>query len=211
VYDLAARAIPAPLLAVEMSDEECAARLCSEAALRLGVGTAADIADYFRLPPQAARMGLASAALVAVDVEGWKEPAYVHPSSLAMLDVPARGRHRTTLLSPFDSLIWFRRRTERVFDFEHRLEAYVPAPKRVHGYFSMPLLTGGRLRGRVDPSRSGPTLVARSVAVEPDAVAAMAQALVEAASWVGCDAVVVEAVNPDATRRALQAALRRVA
>jgi uncharacterized protein YcaQ len=122
-----------------------------------------------------------------------------------------RGRHRTALLSPFDSLIWFRPRAERIFGFKPRLELYVPAAKRIHGYFSMPLLTGGRLRGHVDPARSGTTLVARNVAIEPAAVEAMAQALMEAASWVGCDSVAVESVDPSGLRGALQAALRRVA
>jgi uncharacterized protein YcaQ len=211
VYDLAERAIPAELRQIEMSDVECAARLCGEASLRLGVGTAADIADYFRLRPETAREGIAAARLVPVAVEGWQQSAYVHPDTLPLLEATPRGRHRTTLLSPFDSLIWFRRRVERVFDFEHRLEAYVPAPKRLFGYFTMPLLTGGLLRGRVDPARSGRTLVARRVAVEADAVDAMAQALVEAATWVGCDAVAVDAVDPVGLRRPLQAALGKVA
>jgi uncharacterized protein YcaQ len=101
------------------------------------------------------------------------------------------------LLSPFDSLIWDRARTERIFGFTHRLEAYVPKPKRIYGYFAMPLLSGGRLLGRVDPAREGRTLVARHVSLEtPKAVAPMAAALVEAAGWVGCTSVAVERVTP---------------
>jgi uncharacterized protein YcaQ len=100
------------------------------------------------------------------------------------------------LLSPFDSLLWDRRRAERTLGFSHRLEAYVPRDLREHGYFVMPLLAGGRIRGRVDPARRGRTLVARRVSVEPRAVGAMARALVEAATWVGCDAVAVEEVVP---------------
>src|SRR5205085_2486839 len=87
--------------------------------------------------------------------------------------------------------VWDRRRTERIFDFTHRLEAYTPAPKRVHGYFAMPVLAGGRLVGRVDPKRDGTTLVAQRVSFEPRAVEQVAAALLEAASWVGCDSVVV--------------------
>lgn len=211
VYDLAERAIPAHLLDVEMSDEESAAELCAQAALRLGVGTAGDIADYYRLKPEAMRIGLPAAGLVPVDVEGWKAPAYMHPSTLATLDPAARGRHRTTLLPPFDSLIWERRRAERVFGFKPPLELYVPAARRTHGYYSMPLLAGGRLRGHVDPAREGRTLVARGLSVEPAAVEAMAAALVEAASWVGCDAVAVDAVSPPSLRASLDAALRAVA
>jgi uncharacterized protein len=211
VYDLAERALPAELLAQDPGDEECAAWLCSQAALRLGVGTLADIADYFRLRLDTARMGVAAADLVPVRVEGWAATAYVHPRSPLGLGVAVRGRHRTTLLSPFDSLTWYRDRARRVFGFKPPLELYVPAAKRVHGYFSMPLLVGGRLRGHVDPARVGRTLVARRAAVEPSAVEAMAEALAEAAEWVGCDAVGVEAVDPGEMRRPLQAALRRVA
>lgn len=92
-------------------------------------------------------------------VAGWGKDgrtaaAWADPAALA--EQP-RGRHRTTLLSPFDSLVWDRARIERVFDFTHRLEAYVPKDKRVHGYFAMPLLSGGRLVGRVDPAREGQT------------------------------------------------------
>ena len=113
------------------------------------------------------------------------------------------GRHRTTLLSPFDSLVWDRRRTERLFGFAHRLEAYVPAAKRVHGYFAMPLLAGGRLVGRVDPGREGRTLVAKQLTVDVRSAPAMAAALREAATWVGCDAVALGRVEPAAAAPAL--------
>src|SRR5260370_644329 len=87
---------------------------------------------------------------------GWADPAALEAESAGR-----RGRNRVTLLSPFDSLIWDRKRTRQMFGFEHSLEAYVPKHKRVHGYFTMPLLAGGRLAGRVDPGREGKTLVAR--------------------------------------------------
>jgi uncharacterized protein YcaQ len=93
-----------------------------------------------------------------------------------------------------------------VFGFDHRLEAYVPKDKRVHGYFAMPLLSGGRLIGRVDPAREGGTLIARRVSFEPPsvrtpartqaAVTALHDALWEAAGWVGCHDVRVEIVDP---------------
>jgi uncharacterized protein YcaQ len=208
VYDLAERAVPAKLRAHQATDEECWSRLSALAAQCIGVGTIADIAEYFRLGQQHARVGIEAAGLVKVNVEGWTQPAYVYPG---VLDTPAdrtpRGRHRTTLLSPFDSLIWDRRRTARIFDFQHRLEAYVPATQRVHGYFTMPLLAGGRLRGRVDPARAGKTLVARRLSLEPGAVEAMTRALVEAATWVGCNTVVVENVSPASLARPLRKAL----
>lgn len=84
-----------------------------------------------------------NSGLVKVGVRGWGEDAWADPKLLAA-GTP-RGRHRTTLVSPFDPLIWHRPRTERLFDFTHRIEAYTPAPKRVHGYFPMPLLAGESL------------------------------------------------------------------
>jgi uncharacterized protein YcaQ len=113
-----------------------------------------------------------------------------------------------TLLSPFDSLVWDRKRTRRLFGFEHSLEAYVPPPKRIHGYFTMPLLAGGRLVGRVDPGRSGRTLVAKKLSLEvAGAAEQMARALTEAASWVGCDQVRLEQVEPAGLAPRLRAAL----
>ncbi|MCF3961662.1 winged helix-turn-helix domain-containing protein [Streptomyces fuscigenes] len=193
VYDLAERAVPADLLHDDLSDLECTRRLVRLAGAALGVGTRADIADYHRLKGEQVDAVIGDAGLVPVTVEGWTKQAWADPEALAL---PVRGRHRTTLLSPFDSLIWERARTERIFGFTHRLEAYVPKPKRQHGYFAMPLLAGGKLVGRVDPGRSGSTLVARQLSLAgPKAVAPMAQALREAAEWVGCGTVRIERVD----------------
>ncbi|MFI8421213.1 winged helix-turn-helix domain-containing protein [Streptomyces sp. NPDC085479] len=194
VYDLAERAIPGELRHDDLDDTECVRRLVRQAGEALGVGTRTDIADYHRLKAEQFDAVVADSGLVPVTVEGWGKPAWADPAALA---TEPRGRHRTTLLSPFDSLIWERARTERIFGFTHRLEAYVPKPKRVHGYFAMPVLAGGRLVGRVDPAREGRTLVAKQVSLDgPKAVPAVAQALREAADWVGCDTVRVERVDP---------------
>ncbi|GAA3866937.1 crosslink repair DNA glycosylase YcaQ family protein [Streptomyces lacrimifluminis] len=202
VYDLAERAIPDTLLQDELDDAECLRRLVRLAGRSLGVGTRADIADYHRLKAEQVDAVIADSGLVPVTVEGWGKPAWADP---AALEAPARGRHRTTLLSPFDSLIWERARTERIFGFTHRLEAYVPKPKRVHGYFAMPVLAGGHLVGRVDPAREGNTLVARQVSLHgPKAVPAVAQALLEAASWVNCTNVRVERVDAPDLRASLE-------
>ncbi|MGW5214602.1 winged helix-turn-helix domain-containing protein [Streptomyces sp. NPDC004051] len=200
VYDLAERAIPDPLLHDGLDDAECLRRLVRLAGRSLGVGTRADLADYHRLKGEQVDAVIADSGLVPVTVEGWAKPAWADPEALA---APPRGRHRTTLLSPFDSLVWERARTERIFGFTHRLEAYVPKQKRVHGYFAMPVLAGGRLVGRVDPAREGRTLVARQVTLDgPEAVPAVAQALVEAASWVDCTNVRVERVDaPELSER----------
>jgi uncharacterized protein YcaQ len=204
VYDLAERAVPSDLLAAEPDDEECLRRLVGLAGEALGIATRGDLADYHRLKGEQVDAVVADSGLVPVEVQGWGRPAWAHPAALG---APDGGRHRTTLLSPFDSLIWDRPRTLRLFGFEHKIEAYTPAPKRRHGYYAMPLLTGGRLAGRVDPARDGRTLVARRVSVGPRDVEPMARALAEAAGWVGCDAVAVEVVEPPELAAPLRAAL----
>ncbi|MEU6506462.1 crosslink repair DNA glycosylase YcaQ family protein [Streptomyces sp. NPDC046942] len=207
VYDLAERAIPDALLHDELDDTECLRRLVRLAGESLGVGTRADIADYHRLKGEQVDAVIADSGLIPVEVEGWGRPAWADPAALT---APPRGRHRTTLLSPFDSLIWERARTERIFGFTHRLEAYVPKPKRVYGYFAMPVLAGGLLVGRVDPAREGRTLVAKQVTLDgAKAVPAVAQALIEAAGWVDCTDVRVERVDAPELREPLARELAR--
>ncbi|MEU4659659.1 crosslink repair DNA glycosylase YcaQ family protein [Streptomyces sp. NPDC023723] len=208
VYDLAERAVPAELLHDRLDDTECLRRLVRLAGRSLGVGTRADLADYHRLKAEQVDAVIADSGLVPVTVAGWGRPAWADPEALG---TPPRGRHRTTLLSPFDSLVWERARTERIFGFTHRLEAYVPRPKRVHGYYAMPVLAGGRLVGRVDPAREGRTLVAKQVALDGrKAVLAVAQALLEAASWVDCTDVRVERVSAPELREPLVGELARL-
>jgi uncharacterized protein len=207
VYDLPERALPAGVLGGDdrLADADCVRGLAEISGRALGVATVGDLAEYHRLTRAQVAAVLADTSLVEVRVAGWREPAWAHPTALTVLGTG--GRHRTTLLSPFDSLIWDRRRTLRVFGFEHRLEAYVPARKRVHGYYAMPLLAGGLLAGRVDPGREGRTLVAKQLSLAPRAVDAMAGALVEAASWVGCDNVSVREVDPPELAAPLRARL----
>lgn len=213
VYDLAERAIPDHVRAIELSDDACKVGLARQAAAALGVGTLADLADYHRQRPTRLRTVIDDAGLVPVTVEGWRAPAWADPDAVRALDAGLPRTHRTTMLSPFDSLIWGRERTARIFGMEHRLEAYVPAPKRVFGYFAMPVLSGGRIVARVDPIRRGGELVARTVTLErPSAVGSVARALVEAAGWVGSTGISVERVVPadcgEAMRAALAAATR---
>lgn len=211
VYDLAERALPAEVRAADtLDDPECFRRLVARAGAAMGVATVADLADYPRISRAQVASVLPDSGLVPVTVEGWKAPAWADPVALAELG--ARGRHRTTLLSPFDSLIWDRKRTLRMFGFSHALEAYKPAAQRDYGYFAMPLLTGGRLLGRVDPKRVGTTLAPPAVFLDtPAAVEPMAAALWEAASWVGCDQVQLERVEPATLAAPLHDALTTLA
>ena len=212
VYDLAERAVPARLRAIDWDDPTCHAALVGLAADRLGVGTLNDLRGYFGwfgvgIPE--ARAAIERAKLVPVTVRGWEGEAWASRKALkALSDGTIRGAHRTTLISPFDSLIWDRPRTARVFGYEHKFEAYVPAPDRVHGYFVMAVLAGGKLVGRVDPGRSGATLVAKRVSGEPAAAKHVARALLEAARWVGCDDVSVAEARPAPFKAALRAALK---
>ncbi len=195
VYDLAERAIPAELLGIELSDEACQVRLIEAAGGALGVATAGDLAAYHGLRRNQVEQVVAKTSLLPATVEGWDQPAYVSESAPGVLERRMRGR--AVLVSPFDSLTWYRERTERLFGFRHRLEAYVPRAKRVHGYFSMPVLGGDRLVGLVDPGRLGRTLVAKHVSLETkDAAVHVTAALVQAATWVDSDNIVIERVTP---------------
>ncbi|MFI6293008.1 winged helix-turn-helix domain-containing protein [Nonomuraea sp. NPDC050790] len=211
VYDLAERAVPADLLAQDLTDEQCVVRLAGVAGRSLGVATTTDLVDFLRVRNHHRSIleeSLASGAagLLPVEVAGWGQkgkPAKAWADPVALESAP-RGRHRATLVSPFDSLIWHRGRTSRVFGFDYTLELYVPKHKRVHGYFTMPILAGGRLIGRVDPGREGTTFVARQISLEPGLSVAkwgdqVRDALWEAASWVGCDTIRVDRADPSLT------------
>jgi uncharacterized protein YcaQ len=224
VYELPERVLPPDLLDADYSAAESYHYLTRAAGKALGIGTARDIAGYYHL--MTSYMGrtldrrrlfgaaLADSGLAPVEVEGWKEPAFADPDALK---ARAPRTYRTTLLSPFDSLIWAdppppgeapRERTRRVFGFDMALEIYLPKEQRVHGYYTMPLLHDGRLVGHVDPAREGRTLVARRVSLhDPSAVDAMASALRETATWVGCDAVRVDEVKPAKVAKPLRKAV----
>jgi uncharacterized protein YcaQ len=236
VYDLAERAIPDEHRRPDASwveqdgvhgprDEDCVRELLRRGAHVMGVGTRNDLADVHRLGTPHLSREVVDRALaeledvgdvVPVEVEGWTQQAWAAPASLEALAAgETSGRSRTTLLSPFDPVVWERARASRLFGFDFQLEAYVPAHKRVDGYFTMPVLHGGRLVARVDPKRDGRVLHARKTtfqtgargAVPSAAVRGTAAALREAAAWVGCETVRLGDVVPVSAASALAAEL----
>jgi len=150
VYDLTERTLPARVIAKPTPTTEDAQRDLLRISMRaMGIGTERDLRDYFRLPTADAKARIAELVeigdLQPVSVDGWKQQAFLDPSAK-----PARRVDRRALLSPFDSLIWERDRTERLFGFRYRLEIYTPQRRREHGYYVLPFLLGDRLVARVD-------------------------------------------------------------
>ena len=206
LYDLIERIVPADVLAAPpIPEHEARRQLLLLAARSLGVATLAELCDYHRISatkckPIVAEL-LAEGSLVAVEVDGWSKPAFLHPDAATPRRVTGRA-----VLSPFDSLIWFRDRTERLFDFTYRVEIYTPKPKRVFGYYVLPFLLDGQLVGRVDLKADRPAGVLRAQAswVEndldnpidrPPIAEQLAAELAGMAAWLGLDGGVVAAAR----------------
>jgi uncharacterized protein YcaQ len=199
-YDLPERVLPRAVLeAPTPSQGEAQRRLLLIAAKRLGVATEADLGDYFRLPRPESKARVAElaedGALTPVRVEGWRQPAYLATERPSGLRRVAKAR---ALLTPFDSLVWARDRAERLFGFRYRIEIYVPAPKRVHGYYVLPFLLGDRLVARVDlkSDRQAGVLRVRGAFAEPHADTAVVAAELAAelrllSEWLGLGGVSV--------------------
>ncbi|MGK2949974.1 MAG: winged helix-turn-helix domain-containing protein [Acidimicrobiales bacterium] len=198
-YVLPDRVVPADVLAAPTPpDDDARKELLLRAARSHGVGTVRCLGDYHRLNlVQAKRLVaelVADGALRQVEVEGWRRPAYLHPEA-----VLPRWVRTSALLSPFDSLVWERTRTEALFGFRYRIEIYTPATKRVHGYYVLPFLNDGRLVARVDlkaDRQAGALLVRGSYAeptFEPDEdLRPLVDRLQELATFLGLDRVVVD-------------------
>ncbi|NYG07712.1 hypothetical protein BJ986_002199 [Phycicoccus badiiscoriae] len=199
-YAVPERVLPGHLAAMAIdpaarpSPEVAFTELMLIAARAHGVGTEQCLRDYFRLKPHQSRPALdalvAQGALVPATIEGWRRPAYLHPQARRPRTVTAQA-----LLSPFDSLIWQRDRTAAIFGMDFRLEIYVPAPLRVHGYYVLPFLFGDELVARCDlkADRAAGVLRVQAVHWEPDAPqaarAALDQELALMAWWLGLSSV----------------------
>lgn len=212
VYDLAERVYPSEtLVGPVMAKEEAIRRLVLRAARSCGIGTIKDLADYFRMRVAdvrtQARSLVADGSLLQVEVEGWRDQAYLHPDARIPRTVSARA-----LLSPFDSLIWDRDRTERLFGFRYRIEIYVPKPQRQHGYYVLPFLLGEDLVARIDlkADRPGGRLLVQNAHLEPgfepvEVVGPLAENLSEMAGWLELEEVTVR--NNGGLAGSLKAAL----
>jgi uncharacterized protein len=228
VYDLAENVLagldpPFDPLAVAPSAEVLRQRFIVDSVRALGVTRAAWIADYYRLKPAVSDQELApllaAGELLAVSVQGWDTPGYVHHDHADLLDRAVRGRLRathTTLLSPFDPLVWDRARVRAMFDFDYTIECYTPAARRRFGYFVLPILHRGRLVGRLDAKahRSEGVFEIKAlflepgVEPEPSLVQSLAMAIAGTARWHDTPEIRLGRTQPVGLAKALRAVWR---
>ncbi len=201
-YDLPERVLPPGAAPPDLDPAQACRELVAIAARAHGVGTEACLRDYFRLEAHQSRRAVAelveAGRLRPVRVQGWRRPGYLHPA----VRIPARTGG-SALLSPFDPLVWFRERTEALFDVRYRIEIYTPAARRVHGYYVLPFLVGNRIAALVDlkADRIGGALLVQAAwttgpgargRLTPAAVAEhLAGDLHRMAGWLDLDRVVV--------------------
>lgn len=198
VYGLPEKVIPKAVWNLPTPDRADAQReLYRIAARAMGIATAKDLRDYFRMPVEGAKDRIAELVeagdLTPVNVKGWRDQAYLDPKARWARKIETRA-----LLSPFDNLIWFRERTERMFGVRYRIEIYTPAEKRQHGYYVLPFLEGDALTARLDlkADRKGGVLIVQASHAEPWSTEAtpvgLAEELKRMAAWLGLETVRVE-------------------
>ncbi len=226
VYDLTARVAPQALAAEANGLVPTAAQVHQQFIARsvaaLGITQARWVNDYFRIKPRLKDADLdalvAQGMLLRVAVEGWIAPAYVHHSLQALLDKALKGKlvaSHTALLSPFDPVVWDRERTSTLFGFDYRLECYTPEPKRVHGYFVLPILCRGELIGRLDAKAHRATGIfeVKALFAQPGLrwsdlqVMNVAQAIAQTAAWHGTPKVTIATTQPAGLVAKLRSAL----
>ena len=196
VYALPEQVFSPALLGTEISSADAHRELMRRSARAHGIGTMKDFADYFRLksaPALAAIADLEEAGeLIPVEVPGWGASAWLHRDARLPRSMDAQA-----VLSPFDPVVWERARALRLFNFHYRIEIYTPEPKRVFGYYSLPILQGDMIVGRVDLKNDRQSGVLRvqatwaEPAAPPDAAARLASVLRQAAQWQGLGEIVV--------------------
>ncbi len=225
IYDLRERVLPEWDDARMPTLDTVQRELALKAVQTLGITTARWVADYFRTSkPQTMALVMALAkegALLEAKVDGWDAPAYIHPANQALADSVTSGAIQptfTTLLSPFDPVVWDRARAKALFDFSYTIECYTPAPKRQYGYFTLPILHRGRLIGRLDPKahRKEGRFEVKALHLEPDVIVTdelisdLSGALRACATWHKTPKVVVQSSNPPGLAVQLQDALETV-
>ncbi len=202
LYDLVERVVPAHVLdAPAPSEVDAKKELLVLAARYHGIGTAADLADYHRLAHTRSLLAelVEDGRLMTATVEGWTQPAFMHPDAHLPRWIRARA-----LLSPFDPVVWYRDRAERLFGFHYRIEIYVPQPKRVYGYYVLPFLLGEELVARVDlkSDRKTGRLLVQGAFGEPGideayVASELREELDLMAAWLGLDAGIEVVANGD--------------
>ncbi|HEX6911958.1 MAG TPA: crosslink repair DNA glycosylase YcaQ family protein [Longimicrobium sp.] len=222
IYDLRERVLPTWDDGQLPSTDEVRRALVLKAVRAMGIGKARWVADYFRMDKTSTRLipdRLADeGALMRANVEGWKEPGFIHPDHAETARSAAAGRGKpvlTTLLSPFDPLVWDRRRASEMFGFDYRIEVYTPAPKRVYGYYVLPILHRGKLVGRLDAKahRKDGVLEVKALYLEPGVrltermAAEVAGAIQDCARWHGTPRVEIRRSDPPEAAPRLRAAL----
>lgn len=222
IYDLRERVLPTWDDSQLLSPEQTHRALVLKAIAALGITTASWVADYFRMNKKVGealtKKLCEEGKLLAVRVEGWQEPAYVLADNRRLIEDATAGKlppKRTTLLSPFDPLVWDRTRARTLFDFDYRLECYTPANKRRYGYFTLPILHHDALVGRLDAKahrREGCWEV-KAIYLEPkvvitdELVTELASALRDCAKWHQTPTVVINQSEPKELAALLKSAL----
>lgn len=196
-YDLTERVVPAEILGLNIAEPDAVRALVSRSAVALGIATEPDLRDYYRLSQKQTKQAIAElveeGSLEPVEVRGWGAAAYLQVDAR----IPRRA-HGATLLCPFDPMIFFRPRVERIFDFHYRIEIYTPQHKRIHGYYVFPFLLDGELVARVDlkgdRARSELQVLGAFVEGDRDAsviAAALGPVLREMADWLELESIVI--------------------